>query len=396
MNKIEAEKVKNLERSVNEYSRYMDDIELAEIEYELLGNLLNLFLSGDKVPEGRLEHLDRLISIGEKLLPRLRGQKLLDTKCQIALGEAYKEKSMMSKAGELQTKSNILARQYCDNAIENIKKLDHPDADYLRGIAYRHKAVTFELEGDKVADSELQKQLFKKWQTLSSQSAKMLKDIGEDTVQSYALMNLASSFTRFCDIEVDPGRQLDLLNEGMTYLKKSVDLLRRVEDHRGVGWAYCHLCQNACKRLDLCTEKDYHHEIRLELEEYAVKAISELRQVEDHVGQGWGSVQLGVALYHESEEIGNDKEKLIEAERTFELALKLLQDTGYYRGIVDSYHWLGKCRFKLWETTNEQHYLVEAIRSLFSGILFPTTGLVKVEILRESYLFLEEEINKML
>lgn len=187
-------------------------------------------------------------------MARFQDHNLLKAKCLIAVGEAYKEKAMITKDKELYTNLYNKARQYCEDAIKVLDPIKHQDVRYLIGTAKRHLAVTYELEGDKQIDNkEIQMNSYKMWQRLSSEAAEILESINEDTVRAYALMNLASSFTRLCEFEVSNWRKKELLKEGKNYLEKSIPLLRCVKDFRGLGWAYNHLCENTCQRLKLST-----------------------------------------------------------------------------------------------------------------------------------------------
>ncbi|MFV9646004.1 MAG: SIR2 family protein [Desulfobacterales bacterium] len=391
--------VQLVENALNEYSGYMGEVELAEIEYALLGELLNLFLSGNQIPGGRQAHIERSINRGEALLQRvskLRDQDLLKARCLIALGDAVKEKAMITEDTTLYISTYTSARKYCEKATTILKKLNGPEVTCLLGTAYRHTAVTYELEGDNATNDEDRKELYQQWQQLSYMAIEILDSVSEDRVRGYALMNLASSFTRLCDFEPNNWKKKNLLEEGKISLIQSISLLQKVEDHRGLGWAYNHLCENTRRRLDLIIDSDEKHTLLFDLEKHANKAIGELKRVDDHLAQGVGYEQLGISLYYVYKETGTAHIKLERAIRAIKEAVNLLQKTGFYRGAGEAFYWLSKCQFSLWEQTGKHDDLLAAIQALTQGIISTTTGLNTKDNIVALYHSLEDEIQKLL
>lgn len=390
--------VQFLEDAVNDYSGYMDEIELAEIEYALLGELLNLFLTGDQIPGSRGDHVDNLINRGMSILERLpRKQTLLRAKCLIALAEALKEKAMITEGPDESAKIYTESLNRCQEAITLLKDTDEPEARYFLGMAYRHAAVAFELEGDICCKNSERKEKYELWRQYSSVAIETLEEVGEDTVRGYALMNLASSHTRLCEFEVSDWKKKELLEKGREHLKKSIELVRGVEDYRGIGWAYIHLCENTRQHINLNVDAKERSILLSKLESYANKAVSELKKVEDHLAQGLAYEQLGIALYQVYKDTdGNMPIKLNKAVAVLQEGIKKLKETGYYRGTGEAFLWLAKCQFELWKQSSEARHLLDAIHSLTQGITSTATGLKSPESLESLYGLLNKELDRIL
>jgi hypothetical protein len=387
-----------LERAIEGYRKYMSKEKLIILEYAFLGELLNLFLTGEPVPGERIEYLDQLIMRAEALLREIPRKEIITrARTLIILTEALKEKAMITVEPGKQIENYTRARKFGEEAISLLREIDSPESKYLLGAAYRHAAVTYELEGDIVTDENEREKCYKKWMEYSFKAVSILHEISEDAVRGYALMNLASSYTRLCEFEVKNKNKRRLLEEGKEYLEESIKCLQGVEDHRGIGWAYVHLCENTRQRIDLSRD-DHERSILLsELENYANRAIVELKQVEDHLAQGLAYEELGIALYlisMENEE--NGKIRLERAISALKEGVNKLKATGFYRGYSEAAFWLGRCQFALWKRTSNVNYVIESIHSLLDGIVQMATALKIQNKLENIYQLLETEIRKLL
>jgi hypothetical protein len=387
-----------LERAIEGYRKYMSKEKLIILEYAFLGELLNLFLTGEPVPGERIAYLDQLIMRAEALLREIpRKEVITRARTLIILAEALKEKAMITVEPGKQIENYTRARKFGEEAISLLREIDSPESKYLLAAAYRHAAVTYELEGDIVTDENEREKCYKKWMEYSFKAVSILREISEDAVRGYALMNLASSYTRLCEFEVKNKNKRRLLEEGKEYLEESIKCLQGVEDHRGIGWAYVHLCENTRQRIDLSRD-DHERSILLsELENYANRAIVELKQVEDHLAQGLAYEELGIALYlisMENEE--NGKIRLERAISALKEGVNKLKATGFYRGYSEAAFWLGRCQFALWKRTSNVNYVIESIHSLLDGIVQMATALKIQNKLENIYQLLETEIRKLL
>jgi len=385
-----------LEIAINEYFGYIDEVHLDELEYALLGELLNLFLTGDQIQGGRLAHLDQLIDRGEKLLKRIPSQQIvLKGKCLIALGEAYKEKSMITENPEKNNETYTSSRTRCEKAISLLKEREDWESKYLLGAAYRHLAVTYELEADG-SNEEERKSMYENWRNYSSRASQILQDLDENAVRGYALMNLSSSYTRLHEYEVHDQKKKELLETGKNFLKDAIKLLRDIEDHRGIGWAFVHFCENTRKRIEL-SDPNERSSLFEELESYANKAIAELRRVGDHLAQGLAYEQLGIALYKIFSETDLSAQvKLERAIMSLREGIKMLRKTGYYRGTGEASLWIGRCRFAMWKQNSDIKELLNAIQSFTGGIVSTAIGLKSSHSLEPLYRSLEEQLRKLL
>lgn len=387
-----------LERAIEGYAKYANKDELNVIEHALLAELLNLFLTGNQVPGGRLGYLDRLITRVEALLAKIQPRdSMARARALIVLTEALKEKAMITMECADQIGTYTKARSYGEEAISLLKDIDMSESKYLLGAAYRHTAVAYELEGDIATNEEKRRESYEKWRQYSSTAVDMLNEVGEDTICGYALMNLASSYLRLCVFEVSDSKKHQLLETGKGHLQESIKCVQGVEDHRGIGWAYMHLCENTRQRLDLSRDENEKSVLLFELESSANSAIAELRQVEDHLAQGLAYKQLGIALYLAFE---NNREgikiKLERAAAVLQQSVERLKATGYYRGAAEAFYWLGKCQFALWEQTSEVDYLAWAIQSLLQGIVSTATRLEEKAGLDQLYGLLNTQLRRLL
>ena len=390
--------VKFLESAIEGYVKYASADELTVIEYALLGELLNLFLIGNHVPGDRIAYLNQLIMRVEVLLTKIHRQETIArARALIVLTEALKEKAMVTMDREEQIKICMNVRAHGEEAISLVKDVGSPESKYLLGTAYRHTAVAYELDGDIATNEEERRKSYEKWRKYSSIAIGILREVGEDAVRSYALMNLASSHTRLCEFEVNDWKKRKLLVEGKAQLEESIRCIQGVEDHRGTGWAYVHLCENIRQLLDLSQGDDEYSSLLFELESYANRALAELKQVEDHLAQGLAYEQLGIALNLAFAKRGEGVEiKLERAVTVLQESINKLRATGYYRGTGEAYSWLVKCNFALWKQTSNTDYLIEAVQSLLHGVVSTATGIEAQEGLEHIYWLLDAEVRKVL
>ena len=390
--------VQLLENAIEGYSKYMERDDLIDIECALLGELLTLFLTGDQIPGGRLPCIEHLIMRAETLLNEIPRQKTMTrSRVLIALIEALKEKSMITEESEEQIETYMKAQAYGEDVISLLKDRDDSESKYLIGMAYRHIAVIYELEGDMASNEDERVKLYERWRQNSSKAVDILTTVGEDAVRGYALMNLASSYTKLCEFEVSDRKKNQLLEAAQKNLEESIRLLRGVEDHRGIGWSFVHLCENTRRQLTL-SQEDYRCSVLLlELESYANRALAELKQVEDHLAQGLAYEQLGIALSLAATEVkGGTPIKLERSVVALQESINKLKATGFYRGTGEALFWLGKCQFSLWEQTSNVNYLLRAVQSLVQGVVSTAAKLEVRESLVHIYRLLETEIRKVL
>lgn len=391
-----------LETALESYIDLMADTEIAHIEFALLSELLNLFLSGDQIPGTRNDYVNRLIDKGKTLLNRLDNNDsdlLLKIKCLIALGEAFKEKALISSDSEIFHETNKNARDCLEKAIsllENINSIAEFDHSYQLGLSYRHLAVTYELEGDATEDSNERRKLYQAWQGFSSRAINVLESISEDTVRGYAMMNQASSFTRLADLESVPHKRLSYLDESKKLIKDSIILLLKVDDYRGIGWAYIHLCDNLYQRFDIHQDKDKRRKIISDLEKYANRAVANLKLVDDHLAQGLAYTRLGNSLYKTFCLDNSANVKLKKAIPALELGAKLLEQTSYYRGVGETLFYLSECYYELWKNDKNDNNLSKAISTITNGILSTTSGLQSKERSIQLYNYLKKTIKEVL
>ncbi len=392
--------VQHLEAAIEEYSGHMSALDRAKLEYTLLGELLNLFLTGEQIPSGRVEHLYRLIEKGEELLKTIpEKETLLKAKCLISLGEALKEKAMVTEDSDSHIEAFENARDYCRKAISLLQNMDELDSKYFLGMAYRHLAVTFELEGDICSDKTERKQKYQQWQDFSHDAVQILSSLDEYAARAYALINLASSNTRFYEIEQhDPGNR-QFLDASKTYLEQAIELFRTVKDYRGIGWSYYHLCENTRHRVERIQvlEPDQYSILLTDLESYANRAVAALRHTEDHLALGLAYTQFGIALNLAFLNSGESaKIKLETAVTAIQAGIKNLEKTGFYRGTGVALKSLAECQFAMWNQSTDVVYLSSAIQSLERGILSTATSLKEMQSLNRLYQLLLEQLNNLL
>ena len=392
--------VQYLEAAIEHYASHMDQLELANLEYILLGELLNLFLTGEQIPAGRVEHLVRLIQKAEALLRRIpKTATLLEAKCLIALGEALKEKAMVTVDLNTHVREFVRARECCQSAISLLKDVDKADSRYFLGMAYRHLAVTFELEGDITAQKEIRKRMYKQWQQFSYDAVQILSELEEYTTRAYAMINLASSNTRIYEIDQNDPSSRQLLEAGKNYLEEAIELFRKVKDYRGMGWSYYHLCVNTRYRIEQikALNSDKYSILLNDLENYANRAVSTLKHTEDHLALGLAYTELGIVLYMAFLNTGESANvKLETAVTAFQEGIGNLEKTGFYRGVGDALKSLAECQFTLWKQRGDLIYLSDAIQSLIQGILSTATNLREGQSLDHVYKLLQEQLNKLL
>lgn len=341
--------------------------EAIDIELACLQEKINLFLTGNQIPGGRNRYLESAVSCGEKLLARMSmDQPLARAKCMVLLAEAFKEMAMVEREPRVHQVRNYEARKQGEAALAEIARLDATeDTMYLHGCAYRHLAVTYELEADALPDKTQGQRLYEKWRNYSSSAVRLLEEIGETTVRAYAMINIGSSYTRLADFEMACEKQLALYDESKPFLKKAIALFERVQEHRGIGWAYVHLCETGLHEINLAPERK--NTSFQELESFANRAIAALKHGADHLGLGLAYQCLGVILYNVVRETGKVDVKLTNAIRALKEAINYLEQTGYYRGAGEACLWKAQCHLSVWKQNQELSELVQAITELTRG-----------------------------
>jgi len=389
-----------LKTAIEEY--YINDksYDLRNLEYIYLSELLNLFIAGEYIQTERLGILDELIKKGKDLISRIpENDWLLRSKCLVSLGDAFKEKAMITEEPSNYKKAFMSSREYCQKAIDIVKEYDNQDAKHILGMAYRHIAVTFELQADITLSKEERVSFYKDWQRFSYDALNILSSINEYTTRAYSLINLASSNTRLYEHSNnnDPSNK-QLLYLGKDYIENAIKLFYQMGDYRGIGWSYYHLCENTRHRCRLMKNwgNDEYETLLYELESYANQAIAAAKHTEDYLLFGLAFTELGNVLFtvfkHHS---GVTMVKLMRAITALEEGIRYLIKTGYHRGTGSAYRTLGECYFELWIQKNDEKYFIKAIEVLTEGI--QTTGKnIGGSLLDKTYNQLCEILEKLL
>jgi len=392
--------VRFLEEALEKYGNHLDPEELVEVEFALLRELLSLFLVGNRFPGGRFEQLEKLITRALRLLERVSSSgPLLKARCLVILGEAYKEKAMITSEPEQHAEFFTQARKYCEEAITLLEsQTDDEEARYQLGMSYRHLAITYELEGDVADESGPRRALYEQWQKHSQEAARILADVGETAVRAYALLNVASSQNRLVEFPATDWREVpEILEDARKTLLEAIDLFRLVQEHRGLGWGYIHLCENTIRRLQTIPVASKTKEgLVLELERWANAAVAELKQIEDHLALGLAYENLGVALYIIYKETDDKVDvKLDRAVVALEEGIVRLEQTGFYRGLGEALLWLAQCRYALWKHSGKVSDLSNAVGALTRGLTLISIGLKTAPNLEKLYHTLESDLRAM-
>jgi len=388
-----------LEKAIEQYKYYLKPDAIISVQLAYLNELLNLFFVGNYNPNERLQHLDKLVETAQGILTNVDdNDTLTKARVLVSLGEAFKEKAMIIQDPDDYRSVIMKARHNCEQAISALRGNESEKGKYLLGAAYRHTAVTFELEADTKTGEE-RKKLYDEWSRYSSKAIELLESISEDCVRGYALMNLASSYCRLQEFEVSPTRKQSYLDTGIDNLNKSIDLMKRVQDNRGIGWGYIHLCELTRKKIDMQIDQAEIDTQFAHLESIANKAVASLKLIDDHLATGLAYEQLGIALY-KAYKNHSDSENFIKLKQAMYVLRKgteNLMNASFYRCTGEAHLWFAKCLQELWDISNDDEktaYIQEAIRSLINGILITSLGLKKD--LKYLYDNLNTELNNIL
>jgi hypothetical protein len=391
--------VQMLENAIARYAHWMTVDETIEFEYSYLVELLNLFLTGEQIPGGRMSHLDKLIEQGRNLYARIPHADILRrSRIGLVVAEALKEKAMVTEVRADNVALFGEARQICLDCIKVLSGNLTEEGCRLLGTAYRHGAVTFELEGDLQKDGDNQRRaLYENWRKWSNESVQVLTSINEDRVCGYALLNLGASKVRLVNEEHNDTRKEGLLSESRADLEQGRAKLQKLDDARGLGWSYIHLCANLRESLKLRFREEDKAPLLVELESAANRAVAMLKRGNDELAQGLALKELGDALYFvycHSDSAGHIK--LSRATAALNEAVQRLAKTGYYRGEGETYAALSKCHFASWKQSHDEDEFVRAFDVLVKGLLSTARDLGTTESLRSIYEKLDDQLQELL
>ena len=390
--------VKLLESSIERYNKYLPQKNLSVVNIILLRQLLSLFSSGEQVPRETLAFLEGIVAKSEIVLNKLTLDETdARNKVIILMIEALKEKAILTNEREKQCEVFMKARRLGEELITSLKDLDDSESRYLLGTAYRHMAITYELEGNMGDKEEERIACYQKWMQYSQKAAEILEKIDEDFMRGYALANLGASLTNQINFEAKDSKKKQLLQSSMEYLQESAKCLKQVEDYRGIGWAYIHLSENLRQQINLSRGEPECQTMTQQMESYAHKAVAELKIGEDHLAQGFAYKLLGIASYlSQVENKERDTSKIEKAVSSLNESVRNLEATGYYRACGEALSWMGICQFALWKQSMKMEFLEKSVNSLLRGITLITEGLKTQGILEEVYTVLKNEFQKIL
>jgi SEFIR domain len=366
------------------------------IHVGLLQEKINLFLVEDQSTHARNQNLSFAIEQGEKILSTIpKDDSVTLIRCLVLLCEAIKELAMVEKDAQQHLQHVFASRKYGDRGLAELQPMNgSPEVQYLRGVCKRHIAVTYELEADALSDRSQGLSGYEKWKNLSWEASAILKDIGETTVRAYAMLNVGSSLTRLAGFEVNRNKQLQMYAESDQLLRDSIPLFRQADEHRGVGWAYVHLCERGVKALALSPDES---KVKLEeLESLANRAVGELRRGADHLALGLGYQYLGIILYSIVRQTGEDGIRLARAIRSLEEAIRHLTRTGFHRGVGEACLWKAQCHLALWKNSNDSRELTAAINELSNGASSTGFALENVDFLERLCVLLDQQLRRVL
>lgn len=223
--------VRLLRNALDAYERFRRRVrqdETAWAEYSLLLQMRDLYLVAALSLSERWDHLAEIIERGERLLGRVGSDARWRARCMLLIGEAFKEKAMITAQPAAARADRDRARSRCEETLEMLAGLDDVAAIRYRATALRHLSVTFELKALSTEDQGEREALYTQWSNLAGDAADLLSTLGEDAVRGYALMNRASSFVRLAGFRSQPRQRMDLLGAGEVDLREAIDALTRV------------------------------------------------------------------------------------------------------------------------------------------------------------------------
>lgn len=388
--------IKFLEKSLSLFCSFTSYIYLSKLKYYLANEYLNLFLSGDNLLEDKSNYLDTIVSICEECAKRLKKDNPeFVVKAMLLMGEALKEKAMLNENPSLQKDNILKARTALENAIKLAPDLSMES--YYLGIAYRHYAVTYELESDLLQNTTEREQCIKLWKEYSLSSYEKLKEYNENTVRGYATMNIAASNVAMLQLHLDKKYKTSLIDEGLKYLQEAIKLHLGMDEYRGLAWSNIHKCKLLKLKISHITkEKKLINVLIDEMEESANVAVNNILRTDDLLGKGLAYQQLGMALNLYDEYVDSSSDiKLESAISILQKSVNILKNTGFYRGLTDSCIGLSEALYKEWKKTDDMKYFVDAYNNLNLGLTSACLNLQMSSKLESLYQDLLTQTNKI-
>ena len=387
--------IKFLENSLSYNCTFTSFDYLVKLKYYLSNEYLNLFLLGDNILEDKGKYLDEILNMGDECVKRAGTSDFeVITKFLLLMGEVLKEKAMLNENPSLQKENILKARQTLEKAIKSAsgKGLEN----YYLGIAYRHYAVTYELESDLLNDAKEREKCIEKWKNYSLSSNDRLKEYNENTVRGYATMNIAASNVALLQLHTNKQFKKDLIDEGLEFLEYSIKLHSGMDEYRGVAWSNIHKCKLLrFKIINSIHEKQSIKALVDEMEESANIAVKNILRTDDLLGKGLAYQQLGLALNLYDEYVDNSSGiKLESSINILQKSVNMLENTGFFRGLTDSCIGLSEVLYKQWKKTGKMEYFVEAFNNLNIGFTSVCLNLHMSSKLEELYQTLRTETNK--
>lgn len=343
-------------------------------QFALLTLMRDLFLVGTTDAEERQRYINKVMMRAESLRERVAGHEILLARCLVVSAEAAKEKAMVTPRLTESRVHFMASRQYCEAALAMIEKSNDESVSLWRATCRRHLAISFEQEANASADPLTRQRLYRKWSEISSAAVAEFSSIGEDAMRSYALMNRASSLTRLSTFTEIPEQKREMLRLGEIDLVAAIEASGRVEDSRGLVWAYVHLCENLRGQIQLgAVDPELHVKsarIAARLEESAAAAVSHSRLTGDQLATALAKRELGNALSL-PDALTSDVSAL-RTERAIQLlweSASALEHVGYYRGAGHAYSNLAEVLGHQWEESGDVSLLLDGNRALVAAIV---------------------------
>lgn len=391
-----------LETAQSAYESTADAALTGRLSLQLLAEYAQVFLTGDRVPGGRLIYLERLEALAERLIEDRSLRPLDEACCRVSLGEALKERAQVTHDAQKQQELCRRSRDECQGAIRLVERTRDVPQDAklrVRASAKRHAAITFEMEADKAISPELRRDNLEKW-LLYSEEAATDADGLDDFVRGYALMNAASAHSRLADLELSPARKAARLREARPHLETSGVLLERLEDIRGQGWVNIHWCDNHNRTADLTDDREARIAVLRQFETCANVALSFLTALEDELGSVFAYLQLGRALYRIYKESGSDaasRQRLEQATSVLAVAHRRTSEIGFYRESLSAARMLAACLYDTWtQSPRDTTLLVRAIEAQITGLCEIYSGQGAEQELRTLYADLDQTLHARL
>ena len=387
-----------LQKMLDEQEAYLDKEERANLTYRLIEEHLNVFLAVDAIPERRSTHLLKAIGLAERLEEIATLNPIDKAKVCIKMGEMLKENAMLARDQEKQTRSLKDARGKLNIAINLLSKAKAHEEKYNLAVAHRHIAVTYELEGEITKSKPKRDTCYEKWRLHSEEAKKILRGLKEDSMSSYATMNIASSLTRIAAEEKGrPENKKEYLDRANKLLGTILKPLKKLDDHRGLGWAYYHICENLREQAkDVIDEKE---KLRMfsEIEAHAYYALIELRQTLDNQAIGLAYSQLGLSAYDFYYITGRKSdERLNEAFWALNQAIERIEHSLYYKATGETCDGLSRYYKELAKKTGMEENISKSIEWRMRAIANAANRLGTEETLCPLLKHLDQEVKRLI